>query len=208
MKLIILGPPGSGKGTQARLLENKFGLPQISTGDLLRKAIAKGTDLGKTVKEYMDDGKLVPDDLIIALIKKRLEKPDCENDFILDGFPRNLDQARALRDINKIDLVINLDVDMQDLRKRLISRRICPNCGAVFNLIRKPPKAEGICDNCGSKLRQRNDDTREVVSKRLITYMNETEPLIQYYRNKHKLKNIRDGKDIKGTFDKICNVLD
>ncbi len=208
MKIILLGPPGAGKGTQAQFLVEKYDWPQISTGDLLRKAVAQGTELGKIAKVCMDDGKLVSDDLILALVKERIEMPDCANGYILDGYPRNLDQAEAMEKLDDIDLVINLVVDMGELVNRLTSRRTCGKCNAVYNLTARPPKVQGKCDVCDGDLYQRSDDTVETVEKRLETYTNQTEPLIQYYDNLGLLRNIDAGRGMEATLEKICQELE
>ena len=208
MKLIMLGPPGAGKGTQAQLLVEKYGIPQISTGDLLRKAIADGTELGKIAKEYMDAGKLGPDDLIIALIKERIERPDCANGYILDGFPRTEPQAEAMDTLDTVDTVLNIVIDMDIIRERLVSRRTCKQCNAVYNLVGKPPKVDGICDSCGGQLYQRDDDKEDVVVKRFETYKTQTEPLIQHYRNRGNLKDVQAGRNIEETYSRIMNILE
>ena len=208
MKLIMLGPPGAGKGTQAQLLVEKYGIPQISTGDLLRKAIADGTELGKTAKEYMDAGKLGPDDLIIALIKERIEKSDCANGYILDGFPRTGPQAEAMDALDTVDMVLNIVIDMDIIRERLVSRRTCRKCNAVYNLVGKPPKVDGICDSCDGQLYQRDDDKEEIVVKRFETYRTQTEPLIEHYRKKGNLKDVQAGRDIEETYSRIMKILE
>ena len=207
MKLIILGPPGAGKGTQAQMLENKLGIPQISTGDLLRKAVSDKTQLGKTAKVYMDSGKLVPDKLIIELIRKRIKELDCKNGYILDGFPRTLSQAITLEKLDNIDVVLNIVIEQEEIINRLTSRRTCSECRAIYNLEGKPPKVKGICDVCGGKLYQRDDDNEKTVRKRLQTYKKQTEPLIKFYKEKGLLKNIQSGKNIDETFGRICNVV-
>ena len=208
MKLMLLGPPGAGKGTQARFLVEKYGIPQVSTGDLLRKAVAGGTDLGMTAKGYMVAGKLVPDELLLSLMKERIEEPDCAKGYILDGYPRNISQARALAELDDIDLVINLVVDLDELVSRLTSRRTCKDCDAVYNLMARPPKFEGKCDTCGGALYQREDDTVETVSKRLDTYREQTEPLIDYYREKQLLVDIDAGQGMHKTHELICETLE
>ncbi|MDI6655360.1 MAG: adenylate kinase, partial [Candidatus Hydrothermarchaeota archaeon] len=163
MKLILLGAPGAGKGTQAQKLVKHFKIPQISTGDLLRAAVAKRTDLGKHANEYMTAGKLVPDEIVIGLIQERLKEDDCKNGFILDGFPRTIAQAEKLKEIADIDAVVNVDVDTYILVERLTGRRTCKNCNAVFHMVFNPPKEEGVCDACGGELYQRADDNEETV---------------------------------------------
>lgn len=207
MKLIILGPPGVGKGTQAQLLVERLGIPQISTGDLLRKAVADDTELGKAAKKYMDAGKLVPDDLVIELIKKRIEEPDCKEGYILDGFPRTLSQAKALEDLDKIDMVMNMVIDTNLLIERLANRRTCSKCNAIYNLVGKPPKVEGVCDICGGNLFQRDDDREGTVKERLKTYKKQIEPLINYYEERGLLRNVQSGKNIEETFGRMCKAL-
>jgi adenylate kinase len=208
MKLILLGPPGAGKGTQSEYITKKYGIPQISTGDILRKAVRDGTDVGKKAKSYMDEGKLVPDDIIIQIMNKRLDEPDCAEGFILDGFPRTINQAEKLAEIRQVDLVLNLIVPEDELLKRLTGRRSCPKCGAVYHIMFNPPPSEGKC-KCGGDLFQRDDDKEETVLKRLQIYKNQTEPLIEYYRKIGNLTEI-DGKDKKPleVFQEIEKVLD
>ncbi len=207
MKIIMLGPPGAGKGTQAQLLVEKFGLPQISTGDLLRGALGEGTELGIEAKKYMDAGQLVPDDLIISLIEERIKLPDCEEGYILDGFPRTIEQAEALGGIDNIDTVLNIVVDTDVLMGRLMGRRTCRGCNAVFNITGRPSKVEGVCDQCGGELYQRDDDNEATVTKRLDTYNNQTAPLIDFYRGKGILKDVRTGKEIPETFGNVMMAL-
>jgi len=209
MNIILLGPPGGGKGTQARFITEKFGIPQISTGDMLRDAVTNKTDLGLKAKEYMDAGKLVPDDLVIKIVEERLKRDDCKDGFILDGFPRTLLQAEALDKIltrmsKKIDYVINIDVPAEDIVKRLTSRRICKKCGNIYNLLSNPPKIDGKCDICGGELYQREDDKEETVRRRLQVYKEDTEPLIMYYKSKGVLKTIDGRKDI----DDVKNLIE
>ena len=208
MKLILLGPPGAGKGTQAQFLVEKYGIPQISTGDLLRKAVAEGTELGKIAKSYMDAGKLGPDDLILALVKERIEKPDCRKGYILDGYPRNLAQAEAMEKLDRVDVVINLVLPMEELVNRLTSRRTCRKCNAVYNLTARPPKVAGKCDSCGGELYQRDDDNEKTVSKRLETYTAQTEPLIKHYKKKKLLRDIDATRGMENTLAGIVKVLD
>lgn len=191
-RLIILGAPGSGKGSQCKWITKDYNVPHISTGDIFRKNIAEGTALGMEAKKYMDEGKLVPDELVVDLLKSRLEEADCkENGFLLDGFPRTLHQAEVLDeylDANgiKLDKVINLHVPDEEIMARTINRRTCenPECKEIYNLRDNPPKVEGICDKCGSKLFQRDDDNEATVSNRLAVYHSQTEPLIEYYTAK------------------------
>ncbi len=187
MNLIIMGAPGSGKGTQAALICKAHSLPHISTGDLLRKNIADGTELGKQAKAYMDAGKLVPDTLVIALLKNRIEQADCKNGFLLDGFPRNKAQADELGKITEIDAAINLETDLNKLADRMASRRVCLKCGYTTNVQDAP---DGKCKVCGDSLVIRDDDKREVVENRLKVYAENTAPLVEYYKAAGKLKNI------------------
>jgi len=190
MRIVMLGPPGAGKGTYASRLTVRLGIPHISTGDMVREEIKKQTDLGKKIKEYSDKGALVPDEIIIKLLAERLGKADCAEGFILDGFPRTISQAEALEKIAKIDLVVNLNVPDEIIITRLSNRLICSKCGAIYNLLTLKPKKEGICDKCGGKLYQREDDKPEVVRERLNVYRRQTEPLIEYYSEKGLLRNI------------------
>ncbi len=213
MNLILLGAPGAGKGTQAKLIVSKYGIPQISTGDMLREAVANQTELGKKAKEYMDKGELVPDEVVIGIVKERLAQPDCERGFILDGFPRTLKQAEALDKIldelgKKIDAVINVAVPEEEIVKRIVNRRTCKKCGAVYHLIYNPPKEPGKCDKCGGELYQRDDDKEETVKERLRVYKAQTEPLIDYYSKKGLVYNVDGTKSIEGVFEEIEKILD
>lgn len=213
MNLIFLGPPGAGKGTQAKRVAEKYGIPQISTGDMLREAVAKGTELGKKAKEYMDKGELVPDEVVIGIVKERLQQPDCEKGFILDGFPRTLAQAEALDEMlkeldKKIDAVINVAVPEEEVVKRITYRRTCKNCGAVYHLIYAPPKEDNKCDKCGGELYQRDDDKEETVRERYRVYRENTEPLIDYYRKKGILYDVDGTKDIEGVWKEIEAILE
>jgi len=190
MRIVMLGPPGAGKGTYASRLTVRLGIPHISTGDMVREEIKKQTELGKKIKEYSDRGALVPDEIIIRLLAERLRKPDCAKGFILDGFPRTISQAEALEKIAKIELAINLNVPDEIIVTRLSNRLICSECGAIYNLLTLKPKKEGICDKCGGKLYQREDDKPEVIKERLNVYRRQTEPLIEYYSKKGLLRNV------------------
>jgi adenylate kinase len=190
MKLIFLGPPGAGKGTYASRLTPILGIPHISTGDTVRDEIKAQTELGKTIREYSDKGELVPDEIIIRLLAKRLRKPEYERGFILDGFPRTIKQAEALDEILKIDLVINVNVPDEIIIKRLSNRIVCKRCGTIYNKLTLKPKRDNICDECGGELYQREDDKLEVIQERLNVYRKKTEPLIEYYRKKDLLKNV------------------
>lgn len=190
MKLVIFGPPNAGKGTQAQKLSEKYGIPQVATGDLLRKAVAEKTPLGLKIKRYLDEGRLGPDDLIIKLISERVSKPDCKKGYILDGFPRTMGQARELDKMADIDLVLNILVDFDVLVERAVGRRTCLRCGAVYHIKFNPPANVGVCEKCGSALVHREDDREETVRKRLQVYQEQTAPLVEYYRKKKKLVDI------------------
>jgi len=213
MRLVFLGAPGAGKGTQAKRLVEKYGIPQISTGDLLRAAVAAGTPLGKEAKAYMDRGELVPDSVVLGMVKERLSQDDCKKGFILDGFPRNVAQAEALdkmlAEMNMpLDLALNLDVPFDDLMKRLTGRRTCKSCGQMYNIYYSPPKVEGKCDKCGGELFQRDDDKEETIRKRLEVYKAQTEPLIEYYSKKGILKSVSGTGSIDEIFNNICAILE
>ena len=213
MNLILLGPPGAGKGTQAQMIVERYHIPQISTGDILRKAVKEGTPLGKKAKAFMDQGQLVPDEVVIGIIDARLRAPDCNPGFILDGFPRTIAQAEALQPIlNKmgksIDHVINIEVDTEELVRRLTGRRTCKNCGAMFHILFHPPKVEGICDRCGGTLYQREDDKEETIRIRLNEYQRQTAPLIQYYQLKNCLRSIQGVGGQEEIFERIVRLLD
>ncbi|HZX45085.1 MAG TPA: adenylate kinase [Candidatus Nanoarchaeia archaeon] len=190
MNLVFLGPPGVGKGTVAKDVVKVKGIPQISTGDLLRAAVKKGTSIGKKAKRYMDEGKLVPDDLVIGLLKDRILEGDCGDGFILDGFPRTIPQAEALEQDIEIDKVINFKASDEMIILRTSGRRVCRNCGAIYHIKNIPPKVPGKCDKCGGELYQREDDNEETVKKRLEVYRQETAPLIEYYRKKGLLIDV------------------
>jgi adenylate kinase len=212
MNLILLGPPGAGKGTQAQKIVDRYHIPQISTGDILRAAVKEKTPLGVKAKGFMDQGKLVPDELVIGIIEERLEAPDCEAGFILDGFPRTTVQAEALQPIlsrarKQIDHVINIEVDEEELVRRLTGRRTCKNCGAMFHVHFQPPKKEGICDRCGGPLYQREDDKEETIRTRLKEYQRQTAPLIDYYERKKMLRSIQGVGGQDQIFEGIVRVL-
>jgi adenylate kinase len=211
--LVFLGAPGAGKGTQAKRLVEKYGIPQISTGDLLRAAVAAGTALGKEAKSYMDRGELVPDSVVLGMVKERLSQDDCKKGFILDGFPRNVAQAEALdkmlAEMNMpLDIALNLDVPFDDLMKRLTGRRTCKSCGQMYNVYYSPSKVEGKCDKCGGELFQRDDDKEETIKKRLDVYRAQTEPLIDYYSKKGILKSVSGTGSIDEIFNSICAILE
>jgi adenylate kinase len=199
LNLILLGAPGAGKGTLAALLIEKMGVPSVSTGNILREAIKNDTPLGREAKSYMDGGKLVPDQLVIDMLKERIAQPDCKNGFILDGFPRTIPQAEALDTITTIDCALSLDVPDAVIEERMTGRRVCLKCGATFHVVNNPPKKDGVCDVCGDALVVRDDDKPEVVRKRLATYHEQTEPLITYYGGQGKLKSIDGTQPIDKT---------
>ncbi|MBU5433417.1 adenylate kinase [Intestinimonas sp. MSJ-38] len=207
MKLVILGAPGAGKGTQAGLLADRLGIPTISTGNLLRAAMQQGTELGKQVKEAMDAGKLVSDELIIQLVKERLGQEDCKNGYLLDGFPRTLAQAKALSGFAKIDGALSIEVSDSEIEHRMEGRRICSKCQATYHVEDNPPKVEGVCDKCGGQLVIRKDDTHDVVENRLHIYHEETEPVKEYYRQKGLLLAVRGQKKLANTTQLVFDAL-
>ncbi|MGB9804046.1 adenylate kinase [Desulfofundulus sp.] len=212
MKLLIMGPPGAGKGTQAEMLVKELNITHISTGDMFRAAIKEGTEMGKKAKEYMDKGELVPDDVVVGMVRDRLQKPDCEKGFLLDGFPRTLAQAQALDDTLQtmgiqLDAVINIAVPRDKLMARLTGRRVCRSCGASYHILFNPPQVEGKCNSCGGELYQRSDDNEEAVSNRLDVYEAQTQPLIDYYASKGLLKNINGDQEIKKVLEDILASL-
>ncbi len=207
MRLVILGAPGAGKGTQAGLLADRLGIPTISTGNLLRAAMQQGTELGKQVKEAMDAGKLVSDELIIQLVKERLGQEDCKNGYLLDGFPRTLAQAKALSGFAKIDGALSIEVSDSEIEHRMEGRRICSQCQATYHVEDNPPKVEGICDKCGGQLVIRKDDTHDVVENRLHIYHEETEPVKEYYRQEGLLLAVRGQKKLADTTQLVFDAL-
>lgn len=208
MKLIIFGPPSAGKGTQAQKLSKKYGIPQVSTGDLLREAVAKQTPLGLKIKSYLDTGRLGPDDLIVQLISDRVSSPDCADGYILDGFPRTMGQALELEKMTEVDLVLNIVVDFEELVVRAVGRRICPECAAVYHVEFNPPREDGVCDMCGSALIQRDDDKEETVRNRLKVYMDQTAPLIEHFRVKGNLVDIDGSAGIDGVFEQMVRAVE
>lgn len=208
MKLIIFGPPSAGKGTQAQKLSKKYGIPQVSTGDLLREAVAKQTPLGLKIKSYLDTGRLGPDDLIVQLISDRVSSPDCADGYILDGFPRTMGQALELEKMTEVDLVLNIVVDFEELVVRAVGRRICPECAAVYHVEFNPPREDGVCDMCGSALIQRDDDKEETVRNRLKVYMDQTAPLIEHFRAKGNLVDIDGSAGIDGVFEQMVRAVE
>ena len=212
MKIVFMGPPGAGKGTQAEKIIEKYQIPHISTGDMFRKAIKDQTELGMEAKRYMDQGALVPDHVTIGIVKDRLSESDCKSGFLLDGFPRTVDQAKALDEIltsldSKIDYVINIDVDLDILKERLTGRRICRSCGATYHMVFNPPAVAGTCDKCGGELYQRKDDNEETVGNRLDVYVSQTKPLLDYYSLAGNLVNINGQQSIDLVFAEIQDVL-
>lgn len=203
-----MGLPGAGKGTQAEKINEKYHIPHISTGDMFRLAIKEGTPLGKKAKQYLDEGALVPDEVTNGIVEERLSKADCEKGFLLDGFPRTIPQAEALRDITtklnkKLDYVIHVDVPEEKLLERLTGRRVCPVCGATYHVVYNPPEQEGICDKDGAELIQREDDTIETVQKRLAVNMEQTKPLLDYYEKQGILVTVNGDQDINKVFEDI-----
>lgn len=198
MNLILLGAPGAGKGTQAELLTEKLGIPAISTGNMLREAMKNGTEVGKQAKSYMDQGLLVPDDVIIGIVRERVSQPDCQKGFILDGVPRTIPQAEALEKAGiRIDYVVSIEIDDSVIKNRMSGRRVCSACGASYHLIANPPKKEGVCDLCGGELVIRKDDVPETVHRRLEVYHEETEALKDYYAKLGKLKLVEGNQPIE-----------
>lgn len=212
MKIVMLGAPGAGKGTQAKLIAEAYNIPHISTGDIFRANIKNNTELGKKAKEYMDKGLLVPDELTCDLVVDRLSQDDAKNGYVLDGFPRTIPQAEALTEALKkrneaIDFALDVDVPDENIVKRMSGRRACINCGATYHIIYAAPKKEGICDKCGNELVLRDDDKPETVQKRLTVYHDQTQPLIEYYKNAGVLHELDGTKDINDIFDSIRELL-
>ncbi len=208
MKIILLGAPGAGKGTQAELLVQKLSIPAISTGNMLREAMANNTELGKKVKKFMDEGSLVPDELIIGLVADRVAQPDCRNGFILDGVPRTLAQAQALEAEGiKIDHVVSIEVDDSEIEQRMTGRRVCGHCGASYHIFVNPPKTEGKCDHCGSELVIRKDDKAETVRHRLEVYHASTEVLKDFYSKLGRLRLVNGSQSIEGANEDILKVI-
>lgn len=213
MKIILMGPPGAGKGTQAEKLVDLYQIPHISTGDMFRKAQKDGTELGLKAKSYMDQGQLVPDEVTVGIVKERLAEADCKEGFLLDGFPRTVQQADALDTIlaeldMALDCVVNIEVDKAFLVDRLTGRRVCRTCGATYHIANKAPKVEGVCDKCGGELYQRGDDTIEIVSNRLDVYAAQTAPLIDYYKSKGIMSSIDGSKSMEDVLADIRTALE
>lgn len=212
MKIIMLGAPGAGKGTQAKQIADKYHIPHISTGDIFRANIKNGTELGKKAKEYMDQGALVPDELTCDLVMDRIKQDDCKNGFVLDGFPRTIPQAEALDNAlkgigEKMDYAIDVDVPDENIVNRMGGRRACLNCGATYHVVSIPTKVEGICDRCGSEVVLRDDDKPETVQKRLTVYHEQTQPLIDYYKNQGILKSVDGTVPMESVFSAIVEIL-
>lgn len=213
MKVVMLGAPGAGKGTQAKMIASKYSVPHISTGDIFRANIKEGTELGKKAKSYMDQGLLVPDELVVDLVVDRLQQEDCSNGYVLDGFPRTIPQAEALDAAlsklgTKLDFALDIDVADDFIVKRMGGRRACVTCGATYHIVNIPPKKEGICDTCGSELVLREDDKPETVEKRLSVYHEQTQPLIDYYKHSGILVTLDGTQDMNDVFNSICSVLE
>ena len=208
MNIIFLGPPGAGKGTQAQRVCDELKIPQISTGDILRRAIKEETPVGLKAKAYVESGKLVPDEILVEIIKDRLAQDDCKTGYILDGFPRTVPQAEALEKIAKIDVVVEIAVADEALVQRLSGRRVCLNCGATYHVQYIPPKKEGICDVCGTELVLRNDDKPETVKNRLDVYHKATQPLIDFYKAQGALRTVDGTQDMKDVFAAIVKILE
>lgn len=212
MKIIMLGAPGAGKGTQAKKIAAKYDIPHISTGDIFRANIKNGTELGKKAKTYMDQGLLVPDELTLELIMDRFQNPDCANGYVLDGFPRTIPQAEALtaaleKNGDSIDYAINVEVPDENIITRMSGRRACLACGATYHVVYAPTKEEGVCDRCGEKLVLRDDDKPETVKKRLDVYHSQTQPLIDYYTKQGKLAEVDGTQSVDAVFDAIVKIL-
>jgi adenylate kinase len=213
LNIVLMGPPGAGKGTQSELLVKKYGICHISTGDMFREAIGNKTPVGLQAKSYIEKGLLVPDDVTIALVRDRLSQPDCAKGYLLDGFPRTIPQAEALEKLTEeigrpVNAVVCIQAERSVLIARIVSRRVCPNCGASYNLLTKKPLKEGICDNCGAKLEQRKDDTEAAFATRLDAYQKSTEPLIKYYAEKGLLGEVDGLKEIQDVFAEISKFLE
>jgi len=204
-KIILIGAPGAGKGTQAKLIQTKYNLPHISTGDIFRKNIREKTPVGLKALEYMDKGQLVPDEVTVELVANRLKEDDCKNGYILDGFPRTLPQAEALEKFEQIDIVVDIVADTAKLIDRLTGRRVCPKCGESYHI---STKKDNVCDKCGDTLIQRDDDREEVIKNRLEVFDASTKPIVEYYRNKNRLAAVDGMDDIQKVFNAICEAIE
>ena len=212
MKIVLLGPPGAGKGTQAKSISNRYSIPHISTGDIFRKNISENTPLGIEAKKHIDKGQLVPDEVTINMVKDRLQQDDCKNGYLLDGFPRTVNQAEALQEFlnsrnEDLDTALLIEVPTGFILERMTGRRVCPSCGASYNIKFNPPTAQGKCDVCGSDVIQRKDDTEETVSERLDVYERQTQPLIDFYKERNLLSTVDGTQAINEVFESICNIL-
>jgi len=212
MKIVMLGAPGAGKGTQAKIIAEKYQIPHVSTGDIFRANIKEGTELGMEAKGYMDKGLLVPDELTVKILLDRVAAEDCKNGYVLDGFPRTIPQAevldKALQELNeKLDFAINVDVPDENIISRMAGRRACLKCGATYHVVNIPPKTEGICDNCGQELVLREDDKEETVAKRLQVYHEQTKPLIDYYEKQGILKDVDGTQSMEAVSEAIVKLL-
>jgi adenylate kinase len=213
MNLILVGPPGSGKGTQAKMLVDKYNIPQISTGDILREAVKEGSPLGKQAKDFMDKGALLPDEVVIGIIEERLKKPDCKGGFILDGFPRTVAQAEALGAILdkmdlKIEYLINIEIDDEELLKRLTGRRTCRKCGKGYHVVFDPPKNKDVCNKCKGELYQRDDDKEDTIKSRLKVYHQQTAPVVEFYQKKNTSRAINGLGKIDEVFQRITDIIE
>ena len=209
MKLVLIGVPGAGKGTQAQIISRKFCIPAISTGSILRDAVKNETPIGRKVKDYMESGNLVPDDVVVSIVVERLEEPDCKNGYILDGMPRTIGQAKALEEAGvDIDVALYLKVTDSDVEERMTGRRICGKCNVIYHVRTNPPKRENICDSCHGELVIREDDEPETVKNRLRVYREETAPLIEFYKSRNKLKSVDNKPTIEATTEVIYKVLE
>ena len=212
MNILIMGPAGAGKGTMSDLILKEYEIPHISTGDMLRENVKQGTELGKEAKAYMEAGKLVPDDVINAMVEERIQQPDCQKGYLLDGFPRTLVQAEAFSEMAEkigkpVECVIALEVDFEILKERITGRRVCGSCGAIYHITNNPSEVEGVCDKCGGELTQRKDDTVEQLTVRMEEYKNSTKPVIDYFENLGVVKHIDAARDRKVVFEEIKESL-
>lgn len=212
MKIVLLGPPGAGKGTQAKSISNRYSIPHISTGDIFRKNISEETPLGIEAKKYIDNGQLVPDQVTIDMVNDRLTWDDCKNGYLLDGFPRTVAQAEALQGFlnsrdESLDTALLIEVPMNFILERMTGRRVCPSCGASYHIKFNPPSIDGVCDVCGSDIVQRKDDVEDTVRERLDVYERQTQPLIDFYKEKNLLSTVDGTKAINEVFESICTIL-